>query len=567
MTNNRVEHEKHVSILSNSERTEFINKLDLVDTAPEEAFDRLTRLASKLLDVPVSLVTIVEENRQFFKSVMGLAEPWKSKRQTPLSHSFCQYVVTSGKMLIVEDAREDPHLKDNLAIPDLDIISYLGVPLRLKNGQIPGAFCAIDSKPRKWSDEDIHIMRELTQSVITEIELRYQIVELKEERQKRELLIQELQTSEETLSQNESYLNSIINLQSVLILRTDMAGNYTYINEAMFNLYVWMYETREEMLGASGLDTILEEDHAKTMETVQACIENPGKSYQIVIRKPDRDGSFFWGLWEFVASTNAAGEVTEIQCVGIDLTEQKLAEKQAFELALERERIEILSRFIRIASHEFRTPLSIISLNANLMSRINDSEKRAIKAQNVNRQIELIIKLLEDLNLIIQIETKTHFDLQVINLNQPVQFVYDKMGLQHNPQLTVDFHLQADLPQTRGNTQYLCEILERILDNAIKFTPEGGHINIRTGFGDNEVWVEISDSGEGIKEHHINDIFELFWREDKAQTTPGFGIGLSVAKMLVDEHHGHISVEVSEMGGACLRVSLPLANPLQLEGS
>ena len=73
----------------------------MLDTGPEEGLDRLTRLASALVGTPVSFVSLVEEDRQFFKSQTGLAEPWASARQTPISHSFCQYVVASNEALVV----------------------------------------------------------------------------------------------------------------------------------------------------------------------------------------------------------------------------------------------------------------------------------------------------------------------------------------------------------------------------------------------------------------------------------------------------------------------------------
>src|SRR5256885_2915266 len=85
----------------------------LLDSPPEVAFDRLTRLASHALNVPVALVSLVAEDRQFFKSCVGVEEPWASRRGTPLSHSFCQHAVASGEPLVIEDARENPLVSDN----------------------------------------------------------------------------------------------------------------------------------------------------------------------------------------------------------------------------------------------------------------------------------------------------------------------------------------------------------------------------------------------------------------------------------------------------------------------
>src|SRR5687767_12153776 len=93
---------------SEAARLEALRQTGLLDSSPEPSFDRLTRLSSKFLNAPVALVSLVDAHRQFFKSSLGLPEPWASRRETPLSHSFCQHVVTSREPLVIEDARVHP---------------------------------------------------------------------------------------------------------------------------------------------------------------------------------------------------------------------------------------------------------------------------------------------------------------------------------------------------------------------------------------------------------------------------------------------------------------------------
>lgn len=156
-------------------RLAVLKELDLLDTPTEAAFDRLTRLASQITNSPVSLVSLVDANRQFFKSQVGLPEPFATLRETPLSHSFCMHVVADNTPLVVEDARLHPVLKDNLAIPDLQVIGYLGIPLTTTSGVGIGSFCIIDSQPRKWTSREVEIMHDLSLMVMTEIELQAQI--------------------------------------------------------------------------------------------------------------------------------------------------------------------------------------------------------------------------------------------------------------------------------------------------------------------------------------------------------------------------------------------------------
>src|SRR4249920_1063113 len=95
--------DKLAAVIENGARLKALRRTSLLDTPPEEVFDRLTRLATTLLHVPVALVSLVDGNRQFFKSSVGLPDPLASLRQTPLTHSFCKHVVASGEPLVVPD--------------------------------------------------------------------------------------------------------------------------------------------------------------------------------------------------------------------------------------------------------------------------------------------------------------------------------------------------------------------------------------------------------------------------------------------------------------------------------
>src|SRR2546428_6779747 len=101
----------------------------LLDPSPEVAFNRLTRLATTVLCVPVALVSLVDGDRQFFKSQCGLSEPLASARQTPLTHSFCKHAVGSREPLIVTDARRDPLLGQSPGVLEDAAIAYARIPL------------------------------------------------------------------------------------------------------------------------------------------------------------------------------------------------------------------------------------------------------------------------------------------------------------------------------------------------------------------------------------------------------------------------------------------------------
>ena len=144
----------------------------LLDSPEEPAFDGLTHLVTTALRVPIALISLVDKDRQFFKSQCGLTGPVASRRETPLSHSLCQHVVNSAAPLDIADARKHPLVKDNLAVRDLGVVAYAGVPLIDEGGYVLGALCAIDDKPREWSSQDLDLLRAIAAQTMAEIVLR-----------------------------------------------------------------------------------------------------------------------------------------------------------------------------------------------------------------------------------------------------------------------------------------------------------------------------------------------------------------------------------------------------------
>jgi hypothetical protein len=151
-------------------RVAALRATGLLDSPPEARFDRIVRLAASVLGAPTALVSLVDEHRQFFKSCVGLAEPWLSSRTTPLSHSFCQYAVSAREPLVVGDANRHPLLSGNPAIHDLGIVAYLGVPLVTTDGAALGTLCVIDSRPRVWTSDQVDLAREFATLAVREIE-------------------------------------------------------------------------------------------------------------------------------------------------------------------------------------------------------------------------------------------------------------------------------------------------------------------------------------------------------------------------------------------------------------
>ena len=146
--------------------------VSLLDAAARAVFDRTTRLAAVLLDVPVALITVADEDDLHFASCVGPRDPWGSTPGIPISHSACQHAIRSRQPLPITDARSDPLVKDSPAVGALGIVAYLGVPLNGAGGRPIGTLCAIDTAPRTWSDDDVRVLQDLAGTVTAYLEAR-----------------------------------------------------------------------------------------------------------------------------------------------------------------------------------------------------------------------------------------------------------------------------------------------------------------------------------------------------------------------------------------------------------
>lgn len=147
------------------QRLKALHDLKILDTPPEERFDRVTRLARQVFDIPIALVSLVDEGRQWFKSRQGL-----DAEETPRDISFCGHAILDDKIMVVKDAAQDERFCDNpLVCGNPNIRFYAGYPLAAPDGSRVGTLCVIDSNPREISQEQLRSLRELGRMVEEEL--------------------------------------------------------------------------------------------------------------------------------------------------------------------------------------------------------------------------------------------------------------------------------------------------------------------------------------------------------------------------------------------------------------
>lgn len=162
--------------LARRERLDALLQTGLLDTPPEESFDRLTRLAAKLVKVPATFISLVDEERDFYKSCFGFGEPLATTRQLE-GQTFCHFALVSSGPLLISGTLADPVFREVPTVQSLGVRAYAGIPFITDSGHAIGSFCAIDFEPREWTPLEVEILTELAASALREIKLRAALLE------------------------------------------------------------------------------------------------------------------------------------------------------------------------------------------------------------------------------------------------------------------------------------------------------------------------------------------------------------------------------------------------------
>jgi PAS domain S-box-containing protein len=295
------------SAIRSPPRIKALQETGLLGTPPEEPFDRLTRLATEILDAPISLITLVSGERQFFKSSIGLPEGWAPERETPLSHSLAKHVVAGGEPVVVTDAREDPRLQQNPAVAELNVRAYAGVPLRTPDDHVLGALSVIDHTRRDWTPREIALLEDLAELARWAINQR---VTSRRSAQSREQI--------EAPAQLQRLFDH--SLAGVYLVRE---GRFLYVNPRLAEIFGY---TQEEIISDKWpCDLAVEQDRERVEENVRRRLEGEAESVHFAFRGLRKDGETV--EVEVLGSQTEIGGTPAVMGTLLDVTNRRRAEE------------------------------------------------------------------------------------------------------------------------------------------------------------------------------------------------------------------------------------------------
>lgn len=241
------------------------------------------------------------------------------------------------------------------------------------------------------------------------------------------------------------------------------------------------------------------------------------------------------------------------------LNDLEHSERERIKLAIEHERSMILNRFIRDASHEFKTPLSVVNTRAFLIRKLSESRRICEMAEAIEVQTAHITRLINDMLVLSRLDG----DLSPERQPNPLHPLIDAAVWHHHclitsKQIDVQVNIPHDLPLVAYAPDELEEAMNRIIGNAAQYTPEGGKIIIQVAHNTQQMIITVRDTGIGIESQHLGRILERFYRVDDAHSTRGFGLGLAIAERAIDRHEGTIQINSLPEIGTTVEVRLPI---------
>ncbi|MEO8392594.1 MAG: PAS domain S-box protein [Chloroflexota bacterium] len=334
----------------------------------------------------------------------------------------------------------------------------------------------------------------------------------------------------------------------------------TYLNRAEFLGY-----SQSEIEGSGSLLNALHpDDQAQVMAHWQEAISGKRDTGGMIeYRLQDKAGQWQWiQSRETIFASSSEAKPTQILVTLTEITERKLAEQRLLELTNERERVQLLSDFVRDISHDFRTPLAVISTSLYILSKTSDPDKQKKALDKAQGQISRLTQLIERLLIMARLDSESAFALQATDLNRLIAIFCTSLTFDGKGKgiRVVDALAEGSL-MIAGNAKELTLALGELGKNALGFTPAEGTITIRTRRQDNQAVIEVADSGIGIPADEFIQIFQRLYRVDQARSFElgGSGLGLSIAKRIVELHRGSIEVESVVGQGSTFRVILPLS--------
>lgn len=587
-----------------TQRLAALHTLQVLDTPQELAFERMTQLARDLFDMPIALVSLVDKERQWFKSHPGL-----EVCETNRAFSFCAHAIAHDAPLVIEDTHQDERFADNPLVTDAPHIRfYAGYPIRPLEGMAIGTLCIIDHQPRQFSARDLKLLGSLAgqvEELLRQHKLQVELTHTAQRMQKEQKLLTVLHQGITDYQALMSGKQLWVFLMEALRELTD--SDYALIGEVLptnttnaLKIHAitdlsWSEASRHLMEQMRSGDMTITNPHSligrvfafgevimtdDVYNHTQRSDLPPGHPpLNNYLGVPIFSGEQLIGMYAIANSKQPLNQAlldwlqpfTDTCSLLINLYRQMAEREQVMgDLAAARDQAETASRakseFLSSMSHELRTPLNAIIGFAQILAnsyREPLSKKQHRQVSHIESSGQHLLSLINEVLDLAKIEAG-HMTLSIEPIILANVFNDACSTLAPSAKAAgIRFRYTSPNDRWQVNADYTRtkQILLNLLSNAIKYNSANGSVDITVAHACDHVRISVTDSGPGIAPDRQHELFEPFNRLDaEGGSIEGSGIGLAITRELVERMHGAMGVD-SQLGqGATFWFTLPTAN-------
>lgn len=465
-----------------------------------------------------------------------------------LKDTYCAAVVREKKTITYTQVSKLESMRSHPVYQNLQLESYIGTPIFV-NGEVYGTlnFSSTQPKAENFQLKEVEAIELMAQSIGKFI-AAYQI----ERRQKQ---------AELALRNSEQRWSTLAETAPVGIFLTDTEGNCLYVNKYWCQITGM---TAQEAYGHGWADALHPEDRDRIFRKWHQSIKQdfPFRSEYRLVR-PDGKITSVYG--QAISEIAANGSITGYIGTITDITYRQEIEEITKALEQEKKMSELKLRFFSMASHEFRTPLSIITLAAQMLenAEVEWLDNRQIRnIHRIKNSARKITQMLTEVLILARAEAeKLEVKPKTFNLEQFCQQIIEEIKTEIPEDVSISFSFVSEGNQNKHvylDRKLLHSILINLLSNAVKYSPRGKEVSFEVKFQAESVVFTIKDQGIGIPKKDRVHLFEAFYRGENVGRIDGSGLGLAIVKQCVDLQKGKITYQSFPEQGTTFVVSLPI---------
>lgn len=525
------------------QRLARLSKLGVLDTLPHQAFDDISALAQAICGTPVALISLIDRDRQWFKSRIGV-----DMTETPREVAFCSHsILHPGQPMVVGDALADQRFHDNpLVTGPTQVRFYAGAPIVTDDGFALGTVCVIDQQPRELTSAQLDALTRLSALVATLLEHE-------------KARLQESARTAEAVERQHEELTAMAVAGLDLLVYVDRNYIYQHVNDTFLNYWAC---TREQIIGNSLPAHVGEQTFKDVIQAkLDMALAGEASQYHRVTRFPGRGSRHVQVA--LMPARNAQGTITGAVMRAQDVHDIRQREAHLRDtVALLEQKTHQQERFIHMLSHDLREPINAINNFSSLLESDHLGDLPASGQQYlgfVRSGGQRMGALLDDLLRFMQLD-KHALTTERVDLHQ----VMEQVRVDLAPMLASDAgQLEVlKMPIVQGDPGLLRDLLRNLVANGLQFTRTGVRAHVRVvaerqaGFD----LIHIEDNGIGVAPEHQDAVFDMLTRLHLRRVHPGSGLGLPIARRIASMHGGYLSMTSTPGEGSRFTLRLPLAH-------